>query len=189
MEFPGLNHGYATAYTCYLDFGACLAQRLPVDAAARNIAGAAFSYLRRLPIRLTTIYPDNERPGEYVTVRILPTPFIGWRRNATGTSPQWAVRNPSLYLPNVVYIGWGDYPMMAAVTAHEFVHCVSPDGVSHEDTPGNLMRGDANIVGGRLSSERFAQCLDTIAKLRRGERLIPFVRPDGVWTVDWTKLI
>lgn len=189
---PAYTHGAPENMTAYLDFGDRLAgggEPLTDAEVFTTFARVAGYLYPSLGITVTTV-PPVRRPGEYVTVRFLGSRTVPWRETATGQCPRKAIFNTSWYVPNVVYVAlMPNAEIAAAVAAHEVVHCLQPDGVSHEEVPvgtsPNLMHPTAPI-GGKLSANMTLLVGAQIAELDAGRRLGAFVKPStGQWTFDW----
>lgn len=192
---PAYTHGGPDKMTAYLDFGDRLAGGgYPLsDDEVYTIFYRVAEYLYpSLGITVTTV-PPTTRPGDYITVRILGTPYVPWRRTAIGTAGQRMFRNTSWYTENIVWVGsdphWPE--KTAVVAAHEVVHKLQPDEAGHEETPvegayqgRNLMSASAQ-PGARLSPAMALVVAAHIDELRAGWRVGAFLPPQGgQWRFD-----
>lgn len=190
---PAYAHGSPNAMVAYLDFGDYLGgggEPLSDADVYTVFSTCAAKLYPQLGITVTTI-PPTRRPGEYVTVRFLADYTIPWRVGAIGNCPRKAFLNTSWWVPNVVYVARNTPASMGVVAAHEVVHCLQPDGVSHEETPvGNL----PNLMGancppaGVLSPNMVLLVAGQIDDFNAGWRMGAFLLPSGSWTFNWHQI-
>ncbi len=191
--------GNFLGYVVYLDFGNLLVgPGVPDQTFSYRVFQIIAGCLAPAGITVTNRYPRKLRPGEYTRVAFDPETLIGFRESATGTSPQKQLTNPSWFTPFTCYASW--YPnnadLTAYIAAHETAHGVtSLDFEPNHET--ELVDGGPNLMaastaagyGGKLSPRRVADIRETIARFKGGDRLGPFLPPQGgQWTFGWHRI-
>ncbi|HUR52944.1 MAG TPA: hypothetical protein VMZ71_02350 [Gemmataceae bacterium] len=187
---PAYAHGSPDNMTVYLDFGDRLAGggvAVSDDEVFTLFARVAEKLCPTLGVTVTTVVPD-QLPGEYVTVRFLSSYVVPWRDTTIGHCPRKMIFNTSWHVPNVVYVARQEPYQGGAVAAHEVVHCLQPDGFSHEEAAvgslPNLMAARCP-PGGILSPNMALVVTTNVAQLWAGWRLGAYLRDNGTWFFDW----